>query len=233
MQRTQSVRLRLKSRDGTPMIFRDVAFHYGGASVFLMQVVLSQLLRECAGNVAPKTMAAVVSVESGGNPLALHDNTQNRSYETADMAQAVAWASELISRGDSVDMGLSQINSTNLPRLGVSVRGIFDPCNNLRAGATILSGDYASASAHFGPGQFALRRALSAYNSGSMFAAQGYVDRILVAAGVPPDEPPEMPVAYHAHPPHVPTPVEMATPKPPYTETASADSGVVVINGNP
>ena len=198
-----------------------------------MQVILSQLLRECAANIAPKTMAAVVSVESGGNPLALHDNTRNRTYRTADIGQAIHWASELIARGDSVDMGLSQINSMNLLRLGLSVRAAFDPCNNLRAGATILSGDYANASAHFGSGQYALRRALSAYNSGSMFAAQGYVDRILVAAGVPPDEPAGVPVAYHTHTPHAPVAFAVATPRPPYTETAAADSGVVVINGNP
>ena len=201
--------------------------------MFLMQVVLSQLLRECAGNIAPKTMAAVVSVESGGNPLAMHDNTQDRSYQTADMGQAIAWASELVARGDSVDMGLSQINSMNLPHLGLTIRAAFDPCNNLRAGATILSNDYATASAHFGPGQYALRRALSAYNSGSMFAAQGYVDRILVAAGVPPDEPAQGPVAYRAHTPHAPAPASYATAKPSYTETAESDSGVVVINGNP
>jgi type IV secretion system protein VirB1 len=197
-----------------------------------MQVVLSQLLHACAGNIAPKTMGAVVSVESGGNPLAMHDNTQNRSFEPPDMATAISWSTQLIARGDSVDMGLSQVNSTNLPRLGLSVRSAFEPCSNLRAGATILSADYASASAQFGPGQYALRRALSAYNSGSMFAAQGYVDRILVAAGVPPDEPPAVPVASRPRA-HGPVAAAIATPKPPYTETTDADSGVVIINGNP
>jgi type IV secretion system protein VirB1 len=196
-----------------------------------MQVVLAQLMRECAGNIAPRTMAAVVSVESGGNPLAMHDNTRNQSFQPPDMATAISWSTQLIAQGDSVDMGLSQINSTNLPRLGLSVRAAFEPCSNLRAGATILGGDYASASAQFGPGQYALRRALSAYNSGSMFAAQGYVDRILVAAGVPPDEPTPAPVAAR---PRAKGPVAaaVATPKPPYTETSS-DSGVVIINGNP
>ncbi len=196
-----------------------------------MQVVLAHLLRECAGSIAPKTMAAVVSVESGANPLAMHDNTRNQSFQPPDMATAISWATQLIAQGDSVDMGLSQVNSTNLPRLGLSVRSAFEPCSNLHAGATILSSDYAAASAQFGPGQYALRRALSAYNSGSMFAAQGYVDRILIAAGVPPDDPTPAPVAAKPRA-HGPVAAAVATPKPPYTETSS-DSGVVIINGNP
>ena len=197
--------------------------------MFLAAAALATLIQNCASNIAPRTMTAVVSVESGGNPLAMHDNTLGRSFEPNDMATAIAWATELIARGDSVDLGLSQINSNNLPSLGLSVRLAFDPCSNLHAGATILGNDYANASARFGAGQYALRRALSAYNSGSMFAAQEYVDRILVAAGVPPDTPTEAPVAKARK--HAPT-VAVATPKPPYTERAS-ESGVIVINGNP
>ncbi len=198
--------------------------------MFLAAAALAALIRDCAGNIAPRTMSAVVSVESGGNPLAMHDNTLRRSFEPNDMATAIAWTQALVDRGDSVDIGLSQINSANLPSLGLSVRRAFDPCSNLHAGATILGNFYASASAQFGAGQFALRRALSAYNSGSMYAAQDYVDRILVAAGVPPDAPADVPLAAHpkAHAPAV----AVATPKPPYTETSS-ESGVIVINGNP
>ncbi len=199
--------------------------------MFLAVASLAALLHSCASSVAPQTMAAVVSVESGGNPLAMHDNTVGVSYQPPDTATAIAWTTQLINRGDSVDIGLSQINSNNLSMLGLSVRAAFDPCSNLRAGATILANDYINASAHFGAGQYALRRALSAYNSGSMFAAQGYVDRILAAAGVPPEESAEAPVA--AAKAHKPRPaVAVATPTPPYTaETTS--SGVVVINGNP
>ncbi len=199
--------------------------------MFLAALVLAQLLRDCAGNIAPRTMAAVVSVESGGDTLALHDNTRGQSFHPGTTATAIAWASELVAAGDSVDIGLSQINSNNLPMLGLSVRRAFEPCANLHAGATILGGDYANASAHFGAGQYALRRALSAYNSGSMFAAQDYVDRILIAAGVPPDPPaPSVPAIAKAHLPRAA--VAVATPKPPYTQQAS-ESGVIVINGNP
>jgi type IV secretion system protein VirB1 len=153
----------------------------------LATIVLAQLLRDCAPNVDPRTMAAVVHVESGGNRLALHDNTSGRSYAPGDSATAAAWATELIGMGHNVDLGLSQINSDNLPKLGLRVSDAFDACTNLKAGATILGGDYASAVAHFGPGQIALRRALGAYNTGSLFAGQGYINQILVAAGLAPE----------------------------------------------
>jgi hypothetical protein len=39
----------------------------------------------------------------------------------------------------------------------------------------------------FGPGQYALRRALGAYNTGSLYAGQDYINEILVAAGMPPE----------------------------------------------
>jgi hypothetical protein len=62
-----------------------------------------------------------------------------------------------------------------------------------------------------------------------MFAGQDYINRILEAAGVPPDPTPRPVVA--AHPKgHAPKPVK--TQPPPYTETTT-DSGVEVINGHP
>jgi type IV secretion system protein VirB1 len=155
--------------------------------MLLATIVLAQMLRECAAKVDLRTMSAVVSVESAGDRLALHDNTLERSFAPASRDEAVAWTEQLLALGHSVDIGLSQINSRNLPRLGLRVEEAFDPCTNLRAGATILSEDYASASARFGAGQVALRRALGAYNTGSLFAGREYVNRILIAAGFPPE----------------------------------------------
>ena len=153
----------------------------------LAVVALSHLLASCAPTIAPRTMAAVVRVESGGDPLALHDNTSGRSFAPGDAREAAAWTTALLALGHSLELGLSQINTANLPRLGLSVAAAFEPCANLRAGATVLSGDYRAASARFGAGQFALRSALGAYNSGSLYAGRAYVDRILAAAGLPPE----------------------------------------------
>ncbi len=175
-------------------------------------------------------MSAVVRVESGGDQLALHDNTSRRSFAPDGPEEAAAWANQLIALGHSVDVGLSQINSANLPGLRLSVEAAFEPCTNLRAGATILGGDYAAASQRFGPGQRALRHALCAYNTGSFFAGQGYVNAILAAAGLSPE--------YADAPPAT---LEVASrsslvvygSKPVRTLRRAAPAGVEVILGRP
>jgi type IV secretion system protein VirB1 len=155
--------------------------------MYLAVLSLLQLLQACAPNVSPYTMAAIVRVESGGNTLAIRDNTIDRTYAPVDAREAEAWANQLLGMGHSLDLGLAQINSANLPRLRLSVHQVFEPCANLHGGATILSEDYAAAASRFGSGQFALRRALGAYNSGSLFAGQSYVNEILAAAGLGPE----------------------------------------------
>jgi type IV secretion system protein VirB1 len=69
--------------------------------VFLAAVALSQLIARCAPSVSPRTMSAVVAVESGGNPLALHDNTAGKSFAAADAEQAAQWASAWDTRSTS------------------------------------------------------------------------------------------------------------------------------------
>ena len=151
-------------------------------------VALAQMLSVCAPNAGRRTMAAIVRVESGGMPLAIHDNDLQRTFEPHDVNQGVVWANQLLALHHSVDLGISQINAFNLPRLGLSVRDAFDPCMNLRGGATILASDYRAAALQFGAGQFALRRAIGAYNSGSLYAGSTYIRRILEAAGIEADE---------------------------------------------
>jgi type IV secretion system protein VirB1 len=148
-------------------------------------IVLAAALQQCAPNVGARTMAAIVQVESGGNPYAMHDNTSGRSYFPAEKSDAVALANALLAQGHSVDLGISQINSNNLPGIGLSVDNAFDACRNLQAGARILSHDYRTAAAQFGGGQYALRRAIGAYNTGSIYRGDGYIERILAAAGFP------------------------------------------------
>jgi type IV secretion system protein VirB1 len=149
-------------------------------------VALSTLLQQCAPNVGERTMTAIVRVESNAYPLAIYDNTSRRSFSPRTVPEALYTARVLIDAGHSVDLGLAQVNSANLPRLGMAIRDAFDPCSNLRGAATILSSDYDDAASHFSPGPYALRRAIGAYNSGSIYGGDTYIDRILVAAGLPP-----------------------------------------------
>ena len=131
-------------------------------------------------------MMAIIKVESGGNPLAMNVNGKQRlARQPASAIEAVAWAWWLINKGYSVDMGLAQVNSRNLQRLGLPPEAMFDPCYNIAAGAQILTENYAAASKKFGSGQVALRAAISAYNTGNHSGgfSNGYVRKVSVAAG--------------------------------------------------
>jgi len=148
-------------------------------------VSIDQLIQQCAAGVAPSTMAAIIKVESGGNPLAIGDNTTKSRVsptpKTIDEAAAIAL--DLISKGHNLDLGLSQINSSNLKAYKVSVREIFEPCINVSVGSSILSKFYLKSVAKYGPGETSLYHALSAYNTGSFYRGPGYVAKILKAAG--------------------------------------------------
>jgi type IV secretion system protein VirB1 len=145
---------------------------------------LTALIARCAPHVGRVTMSAIVQVESGGDPLAISDNTTTQSYHPRDRATAEALAEELVGAGHSVDLGIAQINQANIARLGLTPSTVFDPCANLGAASAILAQDYAIAKRRFGPGQVALRHALGMYNAGSLDAGASYVRRVMLAAGI-------------------------------------------------
>lgn len=148
---------------------------------------LAVFIRACAPNVHPETLAAIVDVESGAWPYAIHDNDTKRSYFPTTYDDAVALATDLVGRGHSVDLGLGQINSGNLPGLRISIAQVFEPCINLWAADRILSGAWSDAVRYFGtraaqshPNTIVLY-AISAYNSNSLFASPGYVRNVVAA----------------------------------------------------
>ena len=147
-------------------------------------VALAALIAHCAPNVAPATMTAIVKVESGGDPLAIGDNTAGRSYYPRDRASAESLARRLLEAGHSIDAGIAQIDSVNFAGFGVTVHSIFDPCLNLSIGARILSDDYAFAARRYRDAQLALRHAIGMYNTGRLNSGTRYVARALAAAGV-------------------------------------------------
>jgi type IV secretion system protein VirB1 len=124
-------------------------------------------------------MAAIVQQESGGNELLLHDNTSRKTFRPSNAAESAKLTNELIKSGHSVDIGLAQINSKNLPMLKLSVEDALDPCINLHAAQTILKTAWKQ-SGH------ELRGTLSAYNTGkteSLVGAQ-YSKLVFAHAGV-------------------------------------------------
>lgn len=139
------------------------------------------LALDCAPNVAPTTIAAIVRVESAGDPLAINVNTPNgpKRIRVATLREAVDAARREIAVGNTVDIGLMQINSRNLAPLGATLADAFEPCRNLELGAAILTDAYSRALAKHPEPQAALRAALSAYNTGDFHRGfrNGYVSR--------------------------------------------------------
>jgi type IV secretion system protein VirB1 len=144
--------------------------------------VFDPTLLACAPNVAPATLNAIIQVESGGNPLALHVNgTDQQPPPARDPAEAARMAERYVGMGYSVDVGLMQVNTRNLAATGHSIQQALDPCTNILHGSTILSADYARASRTRGDDPYALLAALSAYNTGDFHRGfdNGYVAQVV------------------------------------------------------
>ena len=141
---------------------------------------LELLVALCAPNVAPTTLLAIIQAESAGVPYAVHVNGPWVATP-ANRDEGVRVAKWAISAGYTVDLGLMQVNSRNLPSLGLSVEDALDPCTNVWAGAVILSANYAAISRRHRLDERALLDALSAYNTGNVRRgfANGYVGRVL------------------------------------------------------
>ena len=146
---------------------------------------LIALLTHCAPGVAVDTLQAVVMAESRGNPFRINVNQGARlTRQPRSKAEATEAARALLAMGASFDAGLTQVNSANFRRFGLTAENVFEPCTNLAAGAAILRENYRTAvqAGHAAP----LTAALSLYNTGSMSRgiSNGYVQRVHRAAGV-------------------------------------------------
>jgi type IV secretion system protein VirB1 len=146
----------------------------------LSVVAALALAHQCAPDVAPETIVGIAKTESGLDALSVHDNTSGARYAPPTPDAAIMLATGLIvAQHHNVDLGLMQVNSTNLARVGLSIPDAFDACHSMQAGAQILSAAF----------HHALRAALSAYNTGDpqRGIANGYVASVEAAtAAVPP-----------------------------------------------
>lgn len=142
----------------------------------------SELFRTCAPDVHPQTMTAIVKTESGFRPFAIGVNGSGAPLrnQPGSREEAISTAKSLVGRGYNIDMGYAQINSANLKWLGMTIEDMFDECKNVKAGARILTENYAAARKIFGDPQLALRAALSAYNTGNHSSGiqNGYVRKV-------------------------------------------------------
>lgn len=169
----------------------------------LSAAAFAELAKNCAPDAPLATLRSIATVESAFNPLALSINYPEAvgpqlglgqgkvelARQPANLKEAVGWARWFVANGQTVSVGLLQLNIEHLAGFKISLEDAFDPCTNLRIGWGIFNTKYQAAAAVLGKGQSAMHAALSAYNSGSLIGgfSNGYVAAVLAAA--PPEEP--------------------------------------------
>jgi len=140
----------------------------------------SQFARRCAASVTLPVLRAVANVESRFDPVALRNNGRHISLHLPTAGAAISQAQQWIAAGESVDLGLMQLNSHNLKHLGMTVKTALTPCGSLAGAAQLLqeSSEQASTSVER---QAALLITFSRYNTGRPLAgvANGYAEQIL------------------------------------------------------
>lgn len=129
-------------------------------------------------------MSAIVKVESGGNPWAMNINSksgQRLLYQAKTLEQAQAWVRWFVANNYNIDIGIAQINIKNIQKAKMDPVDFLDPCINLRMAGQILKGNYDTASKSSYSTDDAIKKAISAYNTGNFRYGftNGYVGKVM------------------------------------------------------
>jgi type IV secretion system protein VirB1 len=196
---------------------------------------LAPLVHTCAPDVAPETMAAIVEVESGSNPLAISVVGAKLKAPPSNAVEAVEVAQQLEALGKTFFVGIAQLPAKDLAKLGLTYEQAFDPCENLKAASRKLVSCYQKAKKRsaFVEDQTALSDALSCFKFGNFKkgyqAPKGtlsYVDQVRAAVQpLPPYTVPSL-IAPLPFLPSVPFSVTAVAPGPVLSDTPSAPSPV-------
>jgi type IV secretion system protein VirB1 len=147
------------------------------------------LIQECAPEINIETVSSIVQVESDFNSYAIGVVGARLVRQPRNLEEAVATARYLEDHGYNFSVGLLQVNRSNFGRYALDLRRAFDPCENLRAGSSILRECFDAAKKKIGgDDQSALRAALSCFNTGNFTTGfrNGYVQRVVDAASANP-----------------------------------------------
>lgn len=137
------------------------------------------LIQACAPSTPVPVAQAIIKTESGFNPNAIGVNYGGKPIkQPKSYSEAVIKAKQLINSGQNIDLGLAQINSSNLKWLGLSIEQVLQPCTNLKAMQFILYDCY-KRSGESGLGT-KMQRAFSCYNTGNHRKgfANNYVNKV-------------------------------------------------------
>ena len=158
---------------------------------------IAALQLRCLPTAPLSTLNAIIRVESSGNPNAMQidfprallkqwhlpEGTLRLKRQPVTQREALDWLGYFERHGIFVDLGLMQVSTAEAQRRGLSVESLLDPCFNLRAGWQILDSAYQLEVKAYGPGQEALRHAISRYNTGDTRRGidNGYLGRVIAA----------------------------------------------------
>lgn len=131
----------------------------------LTAAVLSALFFQCAPDVSPVTLNALIGVESEGKPYVVANVTDNTSHYFDNKEKATSFLNKLSSQNKRYSAGLMQIYSGNFQAYGLTNESVFDHCTNIKAGAAILKDCYVRATKETEEPQEAIRKAVSCYYS--------------------------------------------------------------------
>jgi type IV secretion system protein VirB1 len=165
------------------------AIHLGAQTLTPAQ--FHELGKACIPDSDPLTITALVRTESNFHPYALSLNYPEKlakrfgyasgrvylKHQPRTEEEALRWAHELLGKGATLSVGLMQVNTQSRYPIAMLLR----PCQNLRIGWEIFQQKYGQAATIAGPGQKALRMAISSYNAGSITLGfqNGYVRTVL------------------------------------------------------
>ena len=111
-----------------------------------MTIGFVDLAQQCAPMMDSAQLAAVVSVESGFNPLNIRVSSEKALHEQPkNKEEAIALATSLQIEGELVDLGLGGLSVQSLGQLGLTVADAFDPCKNIAATGQLIANYYAAA----------------------------------------------------------------------------------------
>lgn len=147
-----------------------------------MLIDLPMLIQQCAPNIAPSTMMAIIKTESNGQPHAINLNKGKKLlYQPKTKEQAIKWVEYLELHNYNFDVGIAQINSSNIKRYRYKARDMLDPCTNIKVAGYIITSNYVNALSTSSNQQVALRKMISAYNTGNHQSGftNGYVQKVI------------------------------------------------------
>ncbi len=127
------------------------------------------LAEQCSPQLQREVVAAISHTESRFNPFAI-GVVGGSVKQPTNYRDAVLTVRQLQKDGRNFSVGITQVNKSNFTRYGLTESNMFDPCSNMKAGASIFKSCLDSATNTFGSKHSydgKLRLAASCYYSGN------------------------------------------------------------------